>query len=326
MEKTDFISQLVFSDFNFDKKGGETKMNKRVGFIGLGIMGMPMTRNLIKKGFAVTVFDLNTEAVQAIASEGAIAASSGKEVAENSDVVITMLPKGEHVRAAVFGVNGVIEGAKEGLVIVDMSSVSPVDSKQMAKHAGEKGVHFLDAPVSGGEPKAIDGTLAIMVGGEEVVFETTKSVLEAMGTDIVLVGDSGCGTTAKLANQIIVNLNIAAVSEALALASKAGIDIEKMYQAIRGGLAGSTVMDAKIPMILDRNFKAGGRIDINMKDLTNVMNTAHELHVPLPLSSQLLEIFHSLSADGKDALDHASIVQHYEKMANITVARKENEA
>lgn len=299
-------------------------MRKRVGFIGLGIMGMPMTRNLIKAGFNVTVFDLNQEAVNLIATEGANAATSGKEVAENSDVVITMLPKGEHVRAAVFGMNGVIEGAHEGLTIVDMSSVSPVDSKQMATHASEKGVHFLDAPVSGGEPKAIDGTLAIMVGGEEAVFENTKPVLQAMGTDIVLVGDSGCGTTAKLANQIIVNLNIAAVSEALALASKAGINIEKMYEAIRGGLAGSTVMDAKIPMILDRNFKAGGRVDINMKDLTNVMNTAHELDVPLPLSSQLLEIFHSLKADGKEALDHASIVQHYEKMANVIVKREES--
>lgn len=299
-------------------------MKKRVGFIGLGIMGMPMTRNLIKAGFNVTVFDLNQEAVNLIATEGANAATSGKEVAENSDVVITMLPKGEHVRAAVFGVNGVIEGAHEGLTVVDMSSVSPVDSKQMATHASEKGVHFLDAPVSGGEPKAIDGTLAIMVGGEEAVFENAKPVLQAMGTDIVLVGDSGCGTTAKLANQIIVNLNIAAVSEALALASKAGINIEKMYEAIRGGLAGSTVMDAKIPMILDRNFKAGGRVDINMKDLTNVMNTAHELDVPLPLSSQLLEIFHSLKADGKEALDHASIVQHYEKMANVIVKREES--
>ncbi|CAG9622723.1 2-hydroxy-3-oxopropionate reductase [Sutcliffiella rhizosphaerae] len=299
-------------------------MKQRIGFIGLGIMGMPMTRNLLKAGYQVTAFDLNEAAVQTITAAGATPASSSKEVAQNSEVVFTMLPKGEHVRAAVFGDNGVMEGASEGLIIVDMSSVSPVDSKQMATLAAQAGVHFLDAPVSGGEPKAIDGTLAIMVGGEENVFETVKPVLTAMGTDIVLVGESGCGTTAKLANQIIVNLNIAAVSEALTLASKAGIDLEKMYQAIRGGLAGSTVMDAKIPMMLDRNFQAGGRVDINMKDLTNVMNTAHELHVPLPLSSQLLEIFHSLAADGKEALDHASIVQHYEKMANVTVSRKEN--
>jgi len=298
-------------------------MKKSVGFIGLGIMGTPMVRNLLKNGNQVTVFDINQAAVDTLVTEGANPASSGKEVALASDVVITMLPKGVHVRQAVFGENGVMEGSREGTVIIDMSSVSPVESKEMASLAAEKGVYFLDAPVSGGEPKAIDGTLAIMVGGNAEVFEDVKPILADMGSDIVLVGDSGCGTTAKLANQIIVNLNIAAVSEALVLAEKAGIDVEKMYQAIRGGLAGSTVMDAKIPMILDRNFKAGGRVDINMKDLTNVMNTAHELAVPLPLSAQLLEIFHSLKADGKEALDHASIVQHYEKLANVVVGGKE---
>ncbi len=299
-----------------------TRMANKVGFIGLGIMGLPMVRNLLKNGNTVTVFDINKAAVDTLAAEGAQPASSGKEVAAASDVVITMLPKGEHVRQAVFGENGVMEGTREGAIIIDMSSVSPVESKEMADMAAKGGVRFLDAPVSGGEPKAIDGTLSIMVGGDEEAFESVKNVLLAMGTDIVRVGDSGCGTTAKLANQIIVNLNIAAVSEALILAAKAGIDLEKMYQAIRGGLAGSTVMDAKIPMILERNFKAGGRVDINMKDLTNVMNTAHELAVPLPLSSQLLEIFHSLKADGKEALDHASIVQHYEKLANIEVSKE----
>lgn len=299
-----------------------TRMANKVGFIGLGIMGLPMVRNLLKNGNTVTVFDINKAAVDTLAAEGAQPASSGKEVAAASDVVITMLPKGEHVRQAVFGENGVMEGAREGAIIIDMSSVSPVESKEMADMAAKGGARFLDAPVSGGEPKAIDGTLSIMVGGDEEAFESVKNVLLAMGTDIVRVGDSGCGTTAKLANQIIVNLNIAAVSEALILAAKAGIDLEKMYQAIRGGLAGSTVMDAKIPMILERNFKAGGRVDINMKDLTNVMNTAHELAVPLPLSSQLLEIFHSLKADGKEALDHSSIVQHYEKLANIEVSKE----
>ncbi|WP_152658151.1 2-hydroxy-3-oxopropionate reductase [Oceanobacillus sp. CFH 90083] len=297
-------------------------MKKSIGFIGLGIMGMPMTRNLLKAGFQVTAFDLNQEAVKAIAEEGAIPAISGKEAAENSDVIITMLPKGEHVRAALFGPGGVVEGAKQGTVIVDMSSVQPAESKQLSLDAKEHGISFLDAPVSGGEPGAIDGTLAIMVGGESSDFENVKPVLEAMGNNVVLVGDSGCGSTAKLANQIIVNLNIAAVSEAVTLAAKAGIDVEKMYQAIRGGLAGSAVLDAKAPMMLDRNFVAGGRIDINMKDITNVMDTAHDLHVPLPLSSQLLEIFHSLASDGKEALDHASIVQHYEKLANVTVKRE----
>ncbi|WP_226566778.1 2-hydroxy-3-oxopropionate reductase [Bacillus stratosphericus] len=298
-------------------------MKKRIGFIGLGIMGMPMAKNLLKHKYKVTVFDINQQVVDKLADAGANRASSSKEVAKNSDVVITMLPKGEHVRQAVFGEHGVMEGASVGMVVIDMSSISPVDSKEMAELTTQKGVDFLDAPVSGGEPKAIDGTLSIMVGGNAAVFEEVKDVLSAMGRDIVRVGDSGCGTTAKLANQIIVNLNIAAVSEALVLATKAGIDVEKMYKAIRGGLAGSTVMDEKIPMILKRNFKAGGRVDINLKDLTNVMNTAHQLDVPLALSSHLLEIFHALKADGKEALDHSSIVQHYEKLANVEVKREE---
>ena len=160
-----------------------------------------------------------------------------------------------------------------------------------------------------------------MVGGKEEVFEQVKDILHAMGAEVTLVGSNGSGTTAKLANQVIVNLNIAAMSEALVLASKAGIDVEKMYQAIRGGLAGSSVLDAKVPLILDRNFVAGGRIDINMKDITNVMETAHNLDVPMPLSSQLLEIFHALKADGKAADDHGGIVQYYEKLANIQVGR-----
>lgn len=202
-----------------------------------------------------------------------------------------------------------------------MSSISPVDSIEIAKECEKKGVHMIDAPVSGGEPKAIDGTLSIMAGGKEDVFESVLDVLQAVGKDIVLVGNHGSGVTAKLANQIIVNLNIAAMSEALVLAAKAGIDIDKMYQAIRGGLAGSAVLDAKVPLILDRNFKPGGTIAINMKDITNVMQTAHNLDVPLPLSSHLLEIFHALKADGKVMDDHGGIVQYYEKLANVEVKR-----
>ncbi|MFJ7662900.1 2-hydroxy-3-oxopropionate reductase [Lysinibacillus sp. NPDC097162] len=297
-------------------------MKKKLGFIGLGIMGAPMVRNLLKKGNEVTVFDLNTLAVEMLAKEGAKKATSGKGVALTSDVVITMLPKGRHVQQAIFGEHGVMEGARKGMVIIDMSSVTPVESKEMYELSAKQGVHFLDAPVSGGEPKAIDGSLTIMVGGKEEVFESVKGILGDMGNNIVLVGDSGSGSTAKLANQIIVNLNIAAISEALVFATKAGINVEKMYQAIRGGLAGSTVMDAKIPMILDRNFKAGGRVDINLKDINNVMHTAHELAVPLPLSAQLLEIFYSLKANGMETLDHASIVQHYEKLANVEVSRE----
>ncbi|MBT2726410.1 2-hydroxy-3-oxopropionate reductase [Bacillus sp. ISL-75] len=296
-------------------------MAQKVGFIGLGIMGKPMALNLIKAGFTLTVNDLNQDAVHQVVEAGAVAAHSAKEVAENSDVIITMLPASKHVEEVVLSENGILAGAKAGSVIIDMSSITPEVSRELAAAAAKKGVGMLDAPVSGGEPKAIEGTLAIMVGGKEDVFESVMPVLYGMGKDVILVGDHGCGVTAKLANQIIVNLNIAAMSEALVLAAKAGIDIEKMYQAIRGGLAGSAVLDAKVPLILDRNFVAGGSIAINMKDITNVMDTAHEIGVPLPLSSQLLEIFHALKVDGKIKDDHGSIVRYYEKLANVEVKK-----
>lgn len=296
-------------------------MQSKIGFIGLGIMGKPMALNLIKAGHTLTVFDLNQEAVKAVCAVGTTAARSAKAVAENSDIIITMLPASKHVTEVVLGENGVLEGAKKGSLIIDMSSITPDVSKEIATKLEGKGIDMLDAPVSGGEPKAIDGTLAIMVGGKEDVFNRALPVLHDMGKDVTLVGDNGCGVTAKLANQIIVNLNIAAMSEALVLAAKAGIDIEKMYQAIRGGLAGSAVLDAKVPLILDRNFVAGGSIAINLKDITNVMNTAHEMGVPLPLSSQLLEIFHALKVDGKEKDDHGSIVRYYEKLANVEVKK-----
>lgn len=294
-------------------------MSKSIGFIGLGIMGKPMALNLIKAGHTLTVNDLNQEAVQSLLKAGANYAASPKEVAENSEIIITMLPASKHVQAVVLGDTGILAGARKGSIIIDMSSITPAVTTALAEEAATKGVGFLDAPVSGGEPKAISGTLAIMVGGKEDIFEAAKPILFNMGNSVTLVGDTGCGVTAKLANQIIVNLNIAAMSEALVLAAKAGIDIEKMYQAIRGGLAGSAVLDAKVPLILDRNFVPGGTIAINMKDITNVMETAHEIGVPLPLSSQLLEIFQALKVDGKVMNDHGGIVQYYEKLANVEV-------
>ncbi|OMF75274.1 2-hydroxy-3-oxopropionate reductase [Paenibacillus peoriae] len=294
-------------------------MTKKIGFIGLGIMGRPMSLNLLKADYELTVFDINQETVAALVASGAHATASPKEVAERSEIIFTMLPNSNHVKEVILGENGILKGASIGSVIVDMSSISPVVSKELSVKAVEAGMHMLDAPVSGGEPKAIDGTLAIMVGGKESVFEHVLDVLHVLGQDITLVGDNGCGTTAKLANQIMVNLNIAAMSEALVFAAKAGINIEKMVQAIRGGLAGSAVLDAKVPLILQRNFVAGGRIDINLKDITNVMETAHDIGVPLPLSSQLLEIFHALKVDGKAADDHGGIVQYFEKLAGVQV-------
>ncbi|WP_340016498.1 2-hydroxy-3-oxopropionate reductase [Paenibacillus sp. FSL K6-1318] len=296
-------------------------MKKRIGFIGLGIMGRPMSLNLIRAGYDVSVYDINQTAVMSLADAGARGAASPKEVAEHSDVIFTMLPNSEHVRTVITSEQGVLAGANTGSIIIDMSSISPVVSKELAQLVSKSGLYMLDAPVSGGEPKAIDGTLAIMVGGNEMIFESVKEVLQVVGQDVTRVGDNGSGATAKLANQIIVNLNIAAMSEALVFAAKAGIDVEKMYQAIRSGLAGSAVLDAKVPLILDRNFVAGGRIDINLKDMTNVMETAHDIGVPLPLSSQLLEIFHALKIDGKAADDHGGIVQYFEKLAGVEVNR-----
>jgi len=295
-------------------------MNTRVGFIGLGIMGKPMALNILKAGYDVTVNDLNTESVETLVQAGAVFGTPA-DMGATCDVIITMLPASHHVEQVVLGENGLLQTATAGTILIDMSSISPVASVEIANQAALRDVEMLDAPVSGGEPKAIDGTLSIMVGGKETVFETVKPLLEVVGASVTLVGKNGSGVTAKLANQIIVNLNIAAMSEALTLAAKAGIDVEKMYQAIRGGLAGSAVLDAKVPLILERNFVAGGRIDINLKDMTNVMETAHEIGVPLPLSSQLVEIFHALKIDGKAADDHGGIIQYYEKLAHVEVRK-----
>lgn len=211
-------------------------MKKRIGFIGLGIMGRPMSLNLIRAGYDVSVYDINQTAVMSLADAGARGAASPKEVAEHSDVIFTILPNSEHVRSVITSEQGVLAGANTGSIIIDMSSISPVVSKELAQLVSQSGLYMLDAPVSGGEPKAIDGTLAIMVGGNEMIFESVKEILQVVGQDVTRVGDNGSGATAKLANQIIVNLNIAAMSEALVFAAKAGIDVEKMYQAIRSGL------------------------------------------------------------------------------------------
>jgi 2-hydroxy-3-oxopropionate reductase len=293
----------------------------RIGFIGLGIMGKPMAKNLLKAGYPLVVYDVNPAPVKELASAGAETASSAKEVAQKTDVVITMLPNSPHVKAAMMGPNGVLEGAKPGMIIVDMSSIAPLAAKEVAAKAAEKRVEMLDAPVSGGEPKAIDGTLSIMVGGKKEIFEKCQGFLSKMGTSVVLCGDVGAGNTTKLANQIIVALNIAAMSEALVLGAKAGVNPETIFTAIRGGLAGSTVLEAKVPMVLSGNFKPGFRIELHIKDLANAIDTAHELGVPLPLTSQVMEIMQALKVDGKAGNDHSGIVQFYEKLAKIEVRK-----
>lgn len=296
---------------------------KKIGFVGLGIMGKPMVRNLLKAGFAVTVYDIVEDAVKALVEEGAKGASSAKEVAADQDVVITMVPSGPIVRSLLKGDDGILAGVKEGTVIVDMSSVTPVESKEFAELAAEKGCAFLDASVSGGEPGAVAGSLAIMVGGEEAVLNQVRDVFEAMGSSITLVGPTGSGSVTKLANQVIVNLNIAAVAEALILSTKAGADPKKVYEAIRGGLAGSTVLDAKAPMMFRRNFKPGGPIKINLKDITNVMDTAKKLDLPLVMTGVLEQIMHSLKATGHLMDDHSGIVQFYENISGVVVKTHE---
>lgn len=291
----------------------------KVGFIGLGIMGRPMAKNLVKAGYELIVFDFNKEAVEELVSCGATAAADGKTVASQAEVVITMVPNSPHVRAAVLGENGVAEGAKPGTVVIDMSSIDPTESKAIGAELKKCGIDMLDAPVSGGEPKAIDGTLSVMVGGKKELFDQYYDMLMVMAGSVVYVGELGSGNVAKLANQIVVAVNIAAVSEALTFAKKAGTDPELVYQAIRGGLAGSTVMDAKAPMMLGRNFKPGFRIELHIKDLNNALNAAHAISSPVPLTGQLMEIMQGLKADGYETEDHSSIVKFYEKIANTTV-------
>ncbi|MBE5974838.1 MAG: 2-hydroxy-3-oxopropionate reductase [Paenibacillaceae bacterium] len=291
----------------------------KIGFIGLGIMGRPMAKNLLKAGHELVVFDFNKEAVADLVSDGAASAETGKELASQCDVVITMVPNSPHVRAAVLGENGVAEGAKPGTVIIDMSSIDPTESRAIGAELEKLGIDMLDAPVSGGEPKAIDGTLSVMVGGKKELFDKYYDMLMVMAGSVVYVGELGAGNVAKLANQIVVAVNIAAVSEALTFAKKAGTDPELVYQAIRGGLAGSTVMDAKAPMMLNRNFKPGFRIELHIKDLNNALNAAHNVSSPVPLTGQLMEIMQGLKADGFDKEDHSSIVKYYEKIANTTV-------
>jgi len=296
-------------------------MFKKIGFIGLGIMGKPMAKNLLKAGYSLVVYDIVKAAVDELTAAGAEAGTSPKDVAQKSDLIITMLPNSPHVKEVVLGKNGVVEGIKEGTILVDMSSIAPLASKEIAEELKKAGGIMLDAPVSGGEPKAIDGTLSIMVGGPEDAFNKVESVLKAMGSSVVLIGEIGSGNMTKLANQIIVALNIAAMSEAMVLAAKAGVNPEKVYQAIRGGLAGSVVLDAKAPMVLNRNFKPGFRIELHIKDLMNAMDTAHEVGAPVPLTSQILETMQALKVEGKAGLDHSGIIQFYERLAGIEVKK-----
>jgi 2-hydroxy-3-oxopropionate reductase len=291
----------------------------QIGFIGLGIMGRPMSRNLMKAGYALVVYDVVGPAVDEIVSAGAERGESASDTASRSDIIITMLPDGPEVEQAVLGAGGALEGARPGAIIVDMSSISPLVSQKVGAACAAKGVEFIDAPVSGGEPKAIDGTLAIMAGGKQEIFDKVKPVLEKMGSSVTLTGAVGAGNVTKLANQIMVACNIAAMGEALVLATKAGLDPEVVFNAVKGGLAGSTVLNAKAPMVISRNFKPGFRIRLHQKDLRNALLAAESMKVPLPLTSLLQQILMTLMNEGKGDLDHSAIVNFIEDLSGIEV-------
>ena len=293
----------------------------KVGFIGLGIMGRPMAINLIKAGHEVTVFDVFPEAIEPVVEAGGTAASSCAEVASASDVVITMVQDGPQAEAAIAGEGGALEGASPGDLIVDMSSIAPGVSKRIGKACEEKGVGFIDAPVSGGEPFAISGDLAIMVGGKADLFERAKPLLDVVGASAVLCGDVGAGNVTKLANQIVVGANIHGLAEALTLATKAGVNPETVFNAIKGGLAGSNVMNAKAPMMFERNFQAGFRIELHYKDINNAMETARELGLPLQVTANLQQVLTSLVEKGYGKEDHSAILRFVEDNAGIEVKK-----
>lgn len=285
-------------------------------------MGKPMCRNLIKANHKLIVMDKNSDVTREMAVLGAKVAATPKEVASETNLVITMLPNSPHVKEVILGVNGLIEGTFSELTIIDMSSISPIASQEIYKELAGKNIEMLDAPVSGGEPKAVDGTLSVMAGGKKEVFDRYFDIIKCMASSVVYVGEIGSGNITKLCNQIIVAINIAAMSEAFILAEKAGVDPEVVYKAIRGGLAGSTVLDAKAPLVLSRKFKPGFRIGLHIKDLHNVLETSHSVGAPLPLTSYVLEIMHALNADGLDNEDHCSVIKFYEKIANVTVGNE----
>jgi 2-hydroxy-3-oxopropionate reductase len=293
----------------------------KIGFIGLGIMGKPMCINLLRAGYEVKVSGHNAKAAEELTHEGAQVAATPKEIAAQVDLIITMLPNSPQVQEVALGTNGIVEGAHDGLTYVDMSSIAPLASREVHDALAKVGVPMLEAPVSGGEPKAVDGTLSIMVGGDGEVYDTVHDVLAVLGSAVVHVGEIGSGNTAKLANQVVVALNIAAVSEALMLARMAQVDPESVFEAIRGGLAGSTVLEAKAPMILDRDFTPGFRIDLHVKDLLNALETGGAVDAPLPLTEAVLDMLRTLQTDGHGGDDHSGLVQYYEKLSHTRVER-----
>jgi 2-hydroxy-3-oxopropionate reductase len=286
-----------------------------IGFIGLGIMGKPMARNLVGAGYTLVVHNRSRGPVDELVAEGARAAGNPREVAQQSQIVITMLPDSPDVAAVVEGPDGVLAGASTGLVLIDMSTISPVVAQRLAQAAAGKGVTMLDAPVSGGDKGAIAGTLSIMVGGDEVAFERMQPVFAAMGKTIVRVGDSGAGQVVKACNQVVVALTIEAVSEALVLGSKAGVDPAKILQVLGGGLAANRVMELRGPNFLQHSFAPGFKVRLHQKDLGIALAAGHAYGVPLPATALTDQLFQALAVDGKGDLDHSALLTVLERLA-----------
>lgn len=294
-------------------------MAEKIGFIGLGIMGKPMAKNLVNAGYDLTVYDIFPAPIEELVEAGANGARSCAEVARTSDVVITMVQDGPQAKQAILGEGGIIEGASEGDLVVDMSSIAPGVSQELGAGLAEKNINFLDAPVSGGEPFAISGDLAIMVGGDAGDFERAKPLFDVVGKSAVLCGAHGAGNVTKLANQIVVGANIHGLAEALVLATAAGVNPQTVFEAIQGGLAGSNVMNAKAPMMISRNFEPGFRIELHYKDINNAMETARALNVPLQVTANLQQVLTALVVNGDGRNDHSGILRFVEQIAGVEV-------
>ena len=293
-------------------------MAQVIGFIGLGIMGRPMAKNLLKAGYPLVVHSRTRGPVDEIARAGAKVGSSPRDVAAQSDVLITMLPNSPDVELVALGRDGIIEGARPGLLFVDMSTISPIVSKKVGEALAAKSVKMLDAPVSGGERGAIDGALSIMVGGDKAVFDAVLPIFQAMGKTITHLGPLGFGGFTKLANQIIVAVNLTALGEALTLAKKAGLDRDLTLTALAGGLAGSKCLDQKKPNYLADTYNPGFKIDLHFKDLGLIMESARALGVPLPTTAVVQELFSALRVKGRGGLDHSGVITLLEDIAGLS--------
>ena len=296
-------------------------MADKIGFVGLGIMGKPMARNLLEAGYEITAYDLFPAPVKEVVADGATEGTSPADVASRSDVTIVMVQNGPQSEEAALGENGIIKGAASGHLIVDMSSIAPGVSQTIGAACDAAGIKFLDAPVSGGEPFAVSGDLAIMVGGNADDFERAKAIFDVLGKSSVLCGGYGAGNVTKLANQIVVGANIHGLAEAMVLAAKAGVNPETVFEAIKGGLAGSNVMNAKGPMMFNRNFDPGFRIELHYKDINNAMATAQELNVPLQMTANLQQVLGALVQAGEGTNDHAGILRYVERLAGVEVKK-----